>query len=135
MQVCAVMNNFFPQDTRIVELISAIGLIISSIYIGLVYHDVPPIHVMVTSQTYAFWAILFFILGSLQIVSIALYPRLEILRIILAWGAGTLWIWISLSVGGHDANIREPGEILGFVVGVGNLYAFIVNALLLRHYE
>lgn len=120
----------FPQDTRSSELASAWGLIFISFlitisgYVGL--DDI----VLRMYQHISFWAIIFGILGSLQLTTIAFYPKLEILRTITAWTNGTLWVWIGFSASQGYVAISDMAAIC---LGVANLYAFILNSLLIHH--
>jgi hypothetical protein len=123
------LSAFLPQDARSSELASAWALIFLSIlsicsnYIGL--DDA----VLRMTQSMPFWVIIFSIMGYLQLFSVALYPRVEILRAITSWVNGSLWIWIGFSSSyGHIAASDAAAVCLGF----SNLYAFSLNSLMIH---
>jgi hypothetical protein len=115
-----------PQDTRLAELVAAVSMVLLSISMftcGVV--DLNSIY-----ETQEFWKIIIFIFGALQFSSLVLYPKLELLRCIMAWINGSFWIWIAIS----DISIHlDSTDIAVFILGMANMYAFIVNINLLKH--
>lgn len=120
-------SSFFPQDTRTSEFISAISLIIFSICCINRSHVNIDIIPLLKFHVVQFWVVITAVLGFIQLISVGLYPRTEILRIISSWVAGSFWVWISLT-----SYKVDPSDIGVFVLGMANLYAFSVNSLLLR---
>lgn len=75
-----------------------------------------------------FWALLLTSIGLLQYSAIVLYPQADLLRLLVSWVSGSLWIWLGLSANiGHF----DPSDIAALGLGVGNYYAFILNSTLL----
>lgn len=121
-----IPSSLLPQDTRIAELASGFSLVLvgfAFLILGVnILHDI-------SAQQNAFWCILTITFGILQVSSIEVYSRMEHLRFILAWVAGSFWVWISTE------NLTRgigPSEIATLVMGIMNLYAFIVNLLLVK---
>lgn len=113
--------NLLPRDNRSAELASAGALLLLALHIGF-YDD---LHVRLSSlHGMHFWVLIFSALGLAQLVSLLAYPNTEILRALLSWVNGLLWIWLSLST----YSAAGPAIMLG----VTNLYAFVVNVNLLR---
>lgn len=113
--------NLLPRDNRSAELASAGALLLLALHLG-IYED---LHIRLSSiQNLSFWVLSFSVLGLTQLVSLLSYPNTEILRALLSWVNGTLWIWLSLST----YSAAGPAIMLG----VTNLYAFVVNVNLLR---
>lgn len=122
--------SLLPQDTRIAELLSGISLLVVGMALlitgkGFLHHST----VMVTMQYNAFWCILCIAFGVLQISAIAVHRGLEHLRFILAWITGSFWVWLASANFSNGANATEMVTML---LGITNLYAFIVNLLLVR---
>lgn len=122
MGATEMWRNLLPQGTRTVELCSAYSLIIVGVLIfsGLM----PPIHELYTLDYDFTWVGVFISFGVLQLISIFTYPKLEILRTLLSWMAGCIWIW--LGVVSQDG-ILHPEDIAAVLLGLGNLYGFIIN--------
>lgn len=113
--------NLFPRDNRSAELASAAALILFAIHI--VFAGSLPER-LADLQEATFWVLAFSVLGFIQLVSLLAYPHTEILRAGMSWLNGLLWIWLSLSA----YTAAAPAIMLG----VTNLYAFVVNVNLLR---
>jgi len=119
------IKSLLPQDTRVAEIYGALGLVFLGV--GCAVGTVS--HLTVTSgQPIQFWALLFTVLGLLQVSAVALYPSAEVLRIIMSWVNGSCWVWVTLSAG----YVVGPSDISGFMLGIANLYAFVINANMLR---
>jgi uncharacterized membrane protein len=121
-----MMRNFFPQDTRIVEICSAVALLISAAYSaageGLSA-------AMIGQNPAEYWAVLLLAFGSAQLSGLFFYPKAELLRTLMAWVSGMLWCWVALSGLGW---MFTPDRVLALMVGIGNLYAFSINTNKLR---
>lgn len=123
-----IPSGLLPQDTRIAELTSGFALVL--VGLAFITSGVSITHGITSMHQNTFWCILTIVFGALQIASIELYKRMEHLRFVLAWVTGSFWIWIStenLTGGGIG-----PSEIATIVMGIMNLYAFIVNLLLVK---
>jgi len=121
------MLELFPQDTRIVELVSGVAMtfvgfamLVSGSGITEQLQDLGARH---------FWVLLTIIFGTLQVAAIITYRRAEHLRFILAWAAGSFWLWLSME---HLTAGFSPTEVVTFLVGISNLYAFVINLLLVK---
>lgn len=113
--------NLLPRDNRSAELASAGALLLLAMHL-LFSGD---LHTRLSSlQDVGFWVVLFASLGAAQLASLLAYPNTEILRALLGWVNGSLWIWLSLSA----YSAAGPAIMLG----VTNLYAFVVNVNMLR---
>lgn len=112
-----MIRNLLPQDTRVIEIASALSMfaLCFSLVIGGMNHSI------LEFQTREFWSMVLFSFGALQLWSIIVYPKAELLRCIVAWITGGFWVWVGLS-----------GDMTTFFIGIGNLYSFIINFNLLR---
>jgi hypothetical protein len=120
-------KNLLPQGTRVVELSSGIALIIVAIL--LIFSNLLMLPDIKGADNLNTWQILLLTFGSLQVLSIYKYPKLELIRIGISWLAGCFWIWISLvSIGSH-LSIEDIGTLM---LGIGNMYGFIINLNLLH---
>jgi hypothetical protein len=75
---------------------------------------------------WVFWAILFFIFGSFQVI--AIYKEWDgMIRAILSWVVGVYWLWVGIG------NIVSPSPdinyILLLVLGASCQYSYVVNLL------
>ena len=122
-------SSFFPQDTRSTEFVSAFALMIFSLVCVNSSFFSLDISTLIKLHSLEFWVLLTGILGGLQFFALALYPRAEILRIILSWTNGSFWVWMSLN---SSAVHIDPSTFSSFFLGLVNLYAFCINAMLLR---
>lgn len=75
------------------------------------------------------WTILLGIFGSLQLVSLFYYPKIEVLRIFTSWVAGCFWIWVGAISSAHHISAEDMASI---ALGLGNLYGFVLNFNLLK---
>ena len=112
-----MIRNLLPQDTRIIEIASALSLI--ALCLSLVIGNIS--HSILSFQSREFWSVVLFSFGVLQLWSIIVYPKAELLRCTMAWICGSFWVWIGIS-----------GDMATFFIGIGNLYSFIINFNLLR---
>ena len=122
---------FLPQDTRTAELISGWALLVLGVFCVPMLGINLDSDIFVKVQVIPFWAVIFMLLGMLQVSAITMYPRAEVLRIILSWFNGALWIWMSLAV---DGVRMDPTAVPTFLLGFANLYAFVINSLGLKHH-
>lgn len=121
-----ILHSLLPQDTRIAELTSGFALIFVSMVF---FFGGTPSDSLLSIHHEYFWALITSIFGCLQLTSVTVCEKLEHLRFILAWLSGTFWIWVSTE---HGFNHVHLPDIATFVLGVANLYAFVVNLLLIK---
>ena len=118
-------QNLFPQDTRIIELVSAWSLLfiaVSLMFSGTVTESMAQLHPP------GFWSVLLMILGFLQFFSLIVYPHTEALRIVMSLTNGSFWVWVFLSSSQCDAFTAW----LALCTGLSNLYSFSIGFLLQR---
>lgn len=119
--------SLLPQDTRIAELLSGFAMVL--VGMGLMVTGNSLIGTITTIQENAFWCLITIAFGSLQVFTLALYRKMEHLRFVLAWISGSFWIWVSSA---NFANGVHAPDIVTLMLGITNLYAFIVNLLLVK---
>jgi hypothetical protein len=119
--------SLLPRDTRIVELLSGIAMVL--VGMGLLLSGNSLMGTVTTVQYNTFWFLIAVAFGSLQIFSIALCAKMEHLRFILAWISGSFWIWVASTNLAHGIH---ASEIATMMLGITNLYAFIINLLLVK---
>jgi hypothetical protein len=120
-------RNLLPNGTRTVELCSAYALIIVGILsLTGFMPEIPQLYNLDSNLT---WGGVLFIFGLLQLLSIFFYPQLEILRTILSWVLGCLWVWLGVAT--PDGILRSE-DIAAVLLGIGNLYGFIINFNLIK---
>ena len=115
-------RNLLPQGTRTVELCSAYAL--AFVGIALLLGLMPPVPELVSLDHELTWGVVFLIFGTMQVLSIFHYPKLELLRTILSWVFGCLWIWLGIVT---PDGILHAEDIASILLGIGNLYGFIIN--------
>lgn len=113
-------KNLLPQGSRIVEILSGIGLCILGILNIFGMHSIIGLTSLDSLLT---WGFLILLLGIIQIYAMYNLMTQEILKISASWVAGCLWTWIGL-VSFADLNTLNIAALL---IGFGNLYAFILN--------
>jgi hypothetical protein len=122
-----VIKSILPQDTRILELYGAVGLVWLGLHFALGVVIAPD---LLAIHPAPFWAAILIAGGTMQFSTVVFYPNADVLRVIVSWFIGGLWVWVGLATG--DTWVR-PGDIAAFVLGLANLYASIINANLIRH--
>lgn len=113
-----------PNNTRLLEFITGIAVILS----GILILNVPgslPVDIL-ESHVNTFWGMIAICFGSIQLIAALLLFRANHLRAIISWVMGTFIVWISVSAVHHNPTVDD---LIALVVGVANLYAFIVNLL------
>jgi hypothetical protein len=119
--------SLLPQDTRIAEVLSGLALVF--VGVGLMIPGNGMISPSITAPVAAFWALITLAFGALQLSAIAMCKAMEHLRFILAWISGSFWIWVATSNISYTVTASEVATI---VLGITNLYAFIINLLLVK---
>lgn len=109
------LKNLLPDDTRIVELASAISVLISSIliYCGITSHDAGML-----------WVYFAALVSSTQLVSLVFPDSRESMRVYSSLIMGGLLIYIGFAHVGVDSVFNYVTQ---FTLGFANLYAFLVN--------
>jgi hypothetical protein len=120
-----MIKNMLPQDSRAVEIASAWALIFMSVCMLAGAVDIGPLQ---HAHDEIFWLIVLALIGLLQFWSLVIHPSAEVLRCVLAWVTGTFWVWLALADGPPTAS-----DFATFTMGIGNLYAFVININLLRN--
>lgn len=115
-----------PTDTRTIELVSAFALIMTSVTLLL---GAPASTWMLEIHAREFWVIILASFGFLQFIGVVhtTYSA-EVVRAIVTWIVGAFWVWIS---GEYMLDRVRPTEVAAFLLGVSNLYAFVINLNLL----
>lgn len=121
------MSLFFPRDTRLVEMLTALSLFISGI-LGFAGISMIPV-ALIDVHNPVFWELIAVVFGIMQFIMATAFYRATHVRAIIAWFVGTFFVWLSVAALAHQV---RPSEITTLIVGTTNLYAFIVNALLVR---
>lgn len=115
-----------PTDTRAAELVSAFALLLTSICLLL---GAPASPWMLEIHAREFWVIMLAAFGAMQLIGILRNTySAQALRAIITWVAGMFWVWLSFE---YMLDSVRPTEVLSFMLGVANFYAFIVNLNLL----
>ena len=109
-----------PQDTRLVEFISAVAFLIGVIAM-LAY---PEKHFADVSLSYLKG--LFATIGTLQAIPLFMGKDGMMLRTVMCLAAGSVWLWASF------ASLPEVGAYPMFTIGIVCLYAFIINSILMK---
>lgn len=109
------MKNILKNDiTILVELLSAVSFFLMAITLGISET------ITINSKSPYFWSVVFFILSALQLLGIKLKFELSILRVCMAWIAGSLWCTLYLSA------LNNVLSIPILLIGLFNIYAFVV---------
>lgn len=113
-------RRLLTTDTRSVELISGLSLVSASLGYFVGYGQE---HRLFQFHQPEFWIILTMLFGLMQVFTI-IEEGLDNLRFALCWIAGIFWLWVGL----YTINeIIKPTDALSVIMGVFNLYAFVVN--------
>lgn len=121
-----MIRNLLPRDARCIELASSFGMLLLSASLALDMSITAYMHALHPPQ---FWALLLACLGGLQLVALLTYPRLDALRVGVAFVSGLWWAWLAMA--GVDAALY-PSDFAALMMGLGNLYAFTLGALTMR---
>lgn len=120
-----MIKNIFPQDTRLVELLSSLSLILMGISLWIAPYD----QEIIQYNTHKFWSIITLIFGGFQLLSMIFSEDLPLIRTITAWLIGMFFVWIGSSY------ILIYGSLVSYVVvmlGFGNWYALVLNINFMR---
>ncbi len=120
------LSALLPTDTRTIELASAFSLVLTSITLLL---GAPASAWMLEIHAREFWVIVLSAFGVLQLIGVVhnTYSA-EVVRVIVTWVVGAFWVWISFE---YMIEVVRPTEVSAFLLGVSNLYAFVINLNLL----
>lgn len=120
-----MIKNIFPQDTRLVELVSSLSLILIGISLWLNPYE----HGIIQYNTHKFWSIVSLIFGGFQFISIIFNEEFPLIRTISAWLIGMFFVWIGASY------VLMYDSFISYVVimlGIGNWYALVLNINFMR---
>lgn len=118
-----MIKSLFPEDTRLSELIAACSLITISFL--MMFGNIENCRLLLIHRA-EFWSVSFLIFGSIQLISLIFYPKLEILRCIVSAFSGWFLIWISIT---SYTNTIHINDIFTFWLGLANLYSFVINSV------
>lgn len=110
------LRNLLPEDTRLVEIVSAVTMILSAVaaFFGLgADHG---LHLPLVFST--------FIIAVLQLISIVFLDRRTFCRVYSSLFMGGLMLYLSFL---HIHTNEFYNYITQLVLGFANLYAFLVN--------
>lgn len=126
-------SGLFQYYTAAAEIVSSIGFLFFSIlcFVSFLTGNISFLSIPEEMKIHPleFWFVISFILGFLQLISSSLLIKALILKALMSWVNGSLWIWISLA---NDSLHFSISEIGAFSLGLANLYAFIVNTSRLK---
>lgn len=123
MNLKNVCRHLLPQDTRSVEIISALTLLMLSLFL---MTSSATTEAMESLHPVEFWATVTCIFGSLHLYSLIRLNKEEPVRLVISWASGTFWIWLGLSSG-----LNNPGDFVTLILGVGCMKAFLINTTIL----
>ena len=114
-------------DTRAIELMSAASLLLTGI--ACVVSDAiwfPAWQLSI--QPAVFWTTIMLVFGGLQSIALGMVGNVTMMRGILSWAIGSHLVWWALElVTNHHVGLAE---IAVFVLGITNIYAFIINTVI-----
>ena len=122
---CKMIKNLFPEDTRIVEFVGSVSLMLLALLISC---NAIYIIDLVSIQRAEFWSLSFLVLGATQFISLIFYPKLELLRCIMSLVSGGALIWLGI-ITHNSVNLSDGTAIL---LGLSNLYSFVINTAQIR---
>lgn len=97
----------------IVEFLSAISFLMMATGLAIQTFISPDM------RSEIFWAVIFSIIGSMQILSLLYKEDLPFVRICSAWISGTIWVILAY------ASINSIMAVTVFFIGLFNIYAFV----------
>lgn len=120
-----MMKLMLPQDTRSIEMVSAISLLL----IGIAINFITAYSNMIQIHSQHFWSVILMVFGALQVASIVYSENLHIVRTITSWTVGYFFVWI-----GFSSILVHPttNDFAAIILGFGNWYAFVLNLNLMR---
>lgn len=107
------MDKLLADKTWLVELASSTSFILMTFLLiaGKINGSTPDVY---------FWIIIFGIFGFLQTLSLIYRRDLMLLRICMAWTAGSVWTWLTYA--NKETILQAPM----LTIGLCNLFAFAV---------
>lgn len=109
-----------PQDTRLVEFLSAAAFLIGVIAL----FAYPEKYFAEVNLSYVKG--LFAIIGVLQMIPVFMEKEGMLLKTAMCLAAGSVWLWASF------ASLPKIGAYPMFTIGIVCLYAFIINSILMK---
>lgn len=112
------LKNLLPDDTRIVELTTAISMGLTSMLV--LFTD--NVHHLV--KGFETWFSTLFVLSMLQFISLVFIEKLEVIRVYSSLLIGGLLVYLGITHIGDASTFNYTTQI---ILGIANLYAFLVN--------
>jgi len=122
-----MIKCLLPQDTSIAELYSAIGLIFLALIVTTGAVNIVGLEKVHPTE---FWFVTLLSLGILQLIAMVATTDLFILRCLISFVNGLIWLWISLT--DDFIAVLDPSDIAAWMLGTANLYAFVINSTLVK---
>lgn len=120
-----MINHLLPQDTRAVEIVSSLSLIL----IGASLMHVPFESELFSHHSHKFWSAITILFGLLQLLSVVFSEKLPLIRTLISWSIGFFFVWLGFSSISQYNNISD---YIAIILGFGNWYAFILNINFMR---
>ena len=117
------LKNLLPEDTRLADLVSAFSMIIVGVETFI--HSPSP---MMLHHPISFWCLIFVLFGTLQLATVLYHPKVELVKVIVAWVAGFCWLYVSTVNTSFYTSFVGPMMILS----VSNFLSFIINITILK---
>lgn len=108
-----MLKNLLPEDTRILEIASGISIFFSTLPF-----------LFESESGLTVWLAMLLITAIVQLGSLLLCDKLEKVRVIASLAMGGLLTYIGIS---HIDDTSHINYVTELTLGVGNLYAFLVN--------
>ena len=121
-----MIRNLLPEDSRLAEIIASLSLILMSLSILCGNMHTDSFLQLFAIQRQEFWIVLLGVFGSLQLYSL-INSKFDYLRCMMAFFTGCFLIWISI---GSTLFDYELSDVTAFLLGIGNLYSFVINSIL-----
>ena len=121
------MLDLLPKDTRNIEFLSAVSLIVSAVLIWVLGpYSLPPKALALTHEF--FWASTMLTFGFMQLIAAIDHVKMRILRSTLGWFCGAFWTWWGLDcIVTREMSIAE---ITSFTLGIFCFYVFVMNSMI-----
>jgi len=120
--------KYLPIDTTAIEAMSGIAFLAYGILNIFNFKD----HLTTSYMGFYIFAILF--IGIIYSLPVILRDKVRVVRAIMAYLIGVFWMWMGFSTV-YGCNQLTLCNIVAFVFGIGNIYAFIIHILLLNKHK
>jgi len=109
------------------ELYSAVGLLFLSLFLATAAVDASGLE---NIQAKEFWIVSLLALGLLQFIAMVARVDLVLLRTVISFTNGLMWVWISLV--DSPLMLLDSSDAAAWMIGIANLYAFVINSTLVK---